>query len=127
MADLERTGVQLVAEDASQFNAALAAANGAVNTLSGGLNQAGQAGGRFGDVMTGALRRVGELAVNALGAAASALGSFIASSVSGAGDYEQSMNVLQSTTGATADQMDAVKETAKALGADLTLPATSAA
>lgn len=124
---LEQAGVQLVAQDAGAFNSALAAANGAVNTLSKGLDQAGQSGGRFGDVMTGALRRVGELAVNALGAAASALGSFISSSISGAGDYEQSMNVLQSTTGATNDQMQAVKDTAKKLGADLSLPATSAA
>lgn len=127
MADLPKAGVQLVAEDASAFSQSLLNASKSVTGLEQSLNSAGPAGTKFGSVMTGALERVGHIAVNALGSAASALGSFISSSVAGAADYEQSMNVLQSTTQATDEQMAAVKETAKALGADLTLPATSAA
>jgi TP901 family phage tail tape measure protein len=41
--------------------------------------------------------------------------------------YQNSMNTLQAVTGATADQMARVGQTATALGSDLSLPATSAA
>lgn len=103
------------------------AAAGSSAKLAGELDHAGQASSRMGQVMTGALRQIGTIAVNAFGSALQAVGSFISSSISGAGDYEQAMNVLQSTTSATDAEMQAVKDTAKALGADLTLPATSAA
>jgi TP901 family phage tail tape measure protein len=43
-----------------------------------------------------------------------------------AGDYQQSMNVLQAVTKASASQMKDFGTKALALGADLTLPATSA-
>lgn len=41
--------------------------------------------------------------------------------------YEQNLNTLQAVSGATADQMARVGQTATALGSDLSLPATSAA
>ena len=41
-------------------------------------------------------------------------------------DYQDSLNTLQAVTGATADQMARAGATAKALGADMSLPATSA-
>src|SRR5262245_24251125 len=41
-------------------------------------------------------------------------------------DYQSSLNMFQAVSGATADQMAAVGERAKQLGADMTLPATSA-
>ncbi len=41
-------------------------------------------------------------------------------------DYEQGLNLLQAVSGASAEQMAAVAQQAKALGADLALPATSA-
>lgn len=43
-----------------------------------------------------------------------------------AGNYQQSMAVLQSVTGATADQMAALGKQATALGNDVTLPGVSA-
>ncbi len=43
-----------------------------------------------------------------------------------AADYEASLNIFQAVSGATADQMAEVGKLAKELGADLTLPATSA-
>lgn len=43
-----------------------------------------------------------------------------------AADYERASNVFQSVSGATARQMATVSATAQRLGADLTLPATSA-
>lgn len=75
----------------------------------------------------GAMERVGHTAVDLLGSAVAALGGFVMDSLDAAGDYEQAMNVFQTQSGATADQMDAVKRRAQELGADLTLPATSAA
>lgn len=50
-----------------------------------------------------------------------------ASAVSGVADYEQNLNVFQATADATDEQMQRVAATAKALGSDMTLPATSAA
>ncbi len=41
-------------------------------------------------------------------------------------DYESSMNMFQAVSGATAEQMAAVGQLAKQLGADMSLPATSA-
>jgi TP901 family phage tail tape measure protein len=81
----------------------------------------------FGEVTTGALRKVGEFAVSSLASAGQALVGFVGDSVKKAGDYESSMNMFAAVTGATADQMAAAKQEAKDLGADLTLPATSAA
>ncbi len=42
-------------------------------------------------------------------------------------DFESAMNLFQATTGATADQMKRASEVAEKLGADMKLPATSAA
>ena len=42
-------------------------------------------------------------------------------------EYQGNLNEIQAVSGATADQMRRVGDTAKALGGDLTLPATSAA
>src|ERR1043165_5908137 len=66
------------------------------------------------DIMTGALRRVGEMGTDLLARAGEAVVSFVADAVDGAADYEQAMNVFQAQSGATAQQMDAVKDKAKA-------------
>lgn len=42
-------------------------------------------------------------------------------------DYQSALNLMQAVSGATAEQMARVADTAKALGADMSLPATSAA
>lgn len=59
-----------------------------------------------------------------IGAASVAL---FAKVLGGAGGLETQLNVFQATTGATADEMERVGEAARALGADLTLPAVSSA
>jgi TP901 family phage tail tape measure protein len=61
----------------------------------------------------------------AVGAAAG-FGLFVASSVRKAAEFEQTLNVLKETSGATDRQMKAVSKTALKLGADTKLPATSA-
>lgn len=42
------------------------------------------------------------------------------------GEYQKTMNILQSTTRATDSQMEKVRATARELGSDMTIPATSA-
>ncbi|HXF08988.1 MAG TPA: phage tail tape measure protein, partial [Candidatus Acidoferrales bacterium] len=42
-------------------------------------------------------------------------------------DYQSALNLMQAVSGATAEQMQQVSERAKELGADMSLPATSAA
>lgn len=41
--------------------------------------------------------------------------------------FDENMNVLQKVSGATAEEMEQLRETARALGADMTIPGTSAA
>lgn len=91
------------------------------------LDQAGRAASRFNDITRGAFERVGHAAVDFAMQAGRAIVGFIGDTLSMASSYEQSMNVLQVQSGATAEQMDQVGATARALGADLELPATSAA
>lgn len=104
-----------------------------VNRLESELQQLGRAEDtaagkttKLGEVMTGALRRAGEMVINIMADVARAIVSGIGEAVSMAGDYEQAMNVLQVQSGATDQEMQQISATAKALGADLTLPATSA-
>lgn len=54
--------------------------------------------GIFEQIAIGGLRRVGEMAVNAFANAGAAVGSFIKSSVTAAGDYEASLNRFESVT-----------------------------
>jgi TP901 family phage tail tape measure protein len=51
-----------------------------------------------------------------------ALGKAVQSSI----DFQRELNVFAVTAGATADQMDRVRETARALGRDITLPGVAA-
>jgi TP901 family phage tail tape measure protein len=69
----------------------------------------------------------GTLAAGLITKGVTAAASAIGGAVKVAGTYEQSMNIFQAVSGATADQMAAVRTTAIALGKDLTLPATSSA
>lgn len=119
MAGLPQSGVQLVAQNAGQF----------VNTMAGAeraLGSFGRGAGAMGEIVTGALRRVGEFAVDMAARAAAAVGTWLKDSIGVAGDFEQTLNVLGATSGATAADLDKVAARARELGADMTLPATSA-
>ncbi|SHU23355.1 Putative phage tail tape measure protein TMP [Mycobacteroides abscessus subsp. bolletii] len=108
--------------------------------LSGSADAAGRAGGlagrRFGDSFSGALRStgivaagtaVGNLAANAMTKAASFATSGVSAVVTKGLDFEKTMNTLSGVTGASADVMQRFRDTAKALGNDMTLSNTSAA
>ena len=64
---------------------------------------AGSKWGAFGEIMTGALRQVGAVAVDALGKAAQATGAFLADSVNLAGDFQQGMLEFQAVAGKDVD------------------------
>jgi TP901 family phage tail tape measure protein len=72
--------------------------------------------------MEGMTRSVGRMGMILGGS----LGVLTGLAVKLAGDYQKSLNIFQSVTKATVPQMEAVDAKAKALGADLSLPATSA-
>lgn len=113
MANLPQTGVEMVAKG--------------VNGFIGDVKRGGDAVGAFGQVVTGALREIGALATQALADAGRAAAGFLKDSIGQAGDVEQTLAVLGATSGATAEELKAVSDKATELGADLTLPATSAA
>ena len=80
---------------------------------------------------TTSLGRIGEVAMgiltsqvfNRIGEGVSAMGRM---AISGATDFETGMNLVQTNTGATGAQFESLKQLARDLGGDLTLPATSA-
>lgn len=123
---LQQAGVQLVAQGSAQFGAQMQSATNAVQSFVSTTQHAGGSISAAGQVMIGALRQVGVLAVEAFAAAARAGADFLGDSITIAGDFEQTMNTLGAVSGATADELVAVAAKAKELGADLTLPATSA-
>lgn len=91
----------------------------AVDNASGVLGGIGSALGRVGDI-------VGTAVVGAFAAGGAAVAAFGATSLKNAADFEQSMNMLQVVSDATGAQMAALSAKAIQLGADMTLPNTSA-
>ncbi len=123
---MEQAGLQLIAQDANQFFGDMAKASRAVDTFSDTTGRAGGSVSAAGQVMIGALRKVGEIAIDVFGKALHAGAQFIGDSMSLAGDFSQTMSVLGAVSGASADEIAALSKKAKELGNDLTLPATSA-
>ncbi len=96
---LEQAGIALVAQGAAAYISDIAGADRATNSFVGGLEGAGSRASAAGEVMTGALRQVGAVAVNAMGQAAQAAGAFVADSITAAGDFEASVNNLAAISG----------------------------
>lgn len=120
---LSPAGVRLAAEDTGKFVNDMNTATGSVENLGSRGSSAMKAGSQ---VMIGALREIGAGAVDLALKGGQALVGFVVDGVKAAGDFDQTMNVLQQTVGATDEDMAAVRQTAKDLGNDLSLPATSA-
>lgn len=104
--------------------------DGVVSAVRGGLSPITSAlksiGNAFDQILIGALRRAGEMLVNVLADGVRVAIGWLKDAVGTAGDFEQTLNVLGATSGATAADLDRVGERAKELGADMSLPATSA-
>jgi minor tail protein len=133
MPNLPQAGVQLVAQGAPVFIDSMGRAHDAVGRFvkmtessAQSIDSAGRHFSGFSEVVTGALREVGALAVKAFAAAGAAAFDFTKDAIKQAGDFEQGLSVLQAVTGATNDEMQKIRKTSIALGNDITLPATSA-
>jgi TP901 family phage tail tape measure protein len=123
---MEQAGVQLIAQNANVYIGDLKDATNATNSFVDSTDKGGGRVSAAGQVMIGALRKVGEIAIEVFAAAAKATVAFVGDSISLAGDFDQKMSVLQATSGATAEEMEQLAAKAKELGSDLSLPATSA-
>ncbi len=123
---LEQAGVKLIAEGASAFMGDMKGAENATKNFIGVIQSGGGRVSAAGQVMIGALRQVGAVAIEAFGQALRAGASFIGDSIEIAGDFQDTMNTLGAVSGATGEELDAVAKKAKELGNDLSLPATSA-
>lgn len=100
---LEEAGVSLIAEGGSEFEGTLRGANEAMESFGGVAESVGSGIDMVSEVITGALRAVGEIAVTSLLAAGSAVMDFIGDSFAGALEAEQTMarlgQVIESTGG----------------------------
>lgn len=127
---LQEAGLKLVAEGAAQYVSQIAGADSATQQFAGGLEGAGGRASGAASIMTGALERVGHIAVDALGQAAQAAGQFVADSITAAGDFEASVNNLAAISGtALADagfSFDDVSAKALQLGQDTKYSAAEA-
>lgn len=81
----------------------------------------------FGEIATGALRRIGELGVQAAVSALQGLGAAALDSVRVFADYEAAMNNVAAITGDTGKGFDQLKEKARELGATTRYSASEAA
>lgn len=89
-------------------------------------DQAERGLGRVSDRLDAFAVAAGTLVAGAVTSAAGALADLGRQGLAVAIDYESSLNLFRSVSGATADQMGQVAARAKELGADLSLPGTSA-
>lgn len=85
----------------------------------------GQIEGKFSALGAGAVA-LGNVMASAFTAATGAVTDFVGGAISAAGNFEQSMGVLQAASGATTAQMDQMRNLAVALGNDMELPGASA-
>ena len=100
---LEEAGVKLIAAGANVYIVDLKSAESATNGFVDATEKGGGRVNAAGQVMIGALRQVGVIAVEAFLAAGKAAASFIGDSIGLAGDFEASMLEFQSVAGRDVD------------------------
>lgn len=109
--------------DKSQFIASANDIEKRNKQLSGSLDDESKAAtARMSDRFAGLGAAIG----TALKAGAVVAGAGLVASIKLAGDFEQSLNILKSVTGATGGQMTELSAKARTLGQDITLPGVSA-
>jgi TP901 family phage tail tape measure protein len=124
---LEEAGIKLVTENEDGFKRSMQSAQSAVDNFTGDLSgpQMQRVSG-FQAALTGAFTGITMAAIDMAVQATRAVAGFVTDSVGAASDFETGMSVLQAASGATEEEMKALRETSIALGNDITLPATSA-
>lgn len=111
--------INIVISAQDKASAELKKTEKALDAFSSGADNSSRAARALGFAADAA--KVGLLAAGAAGAAAAKF------AISSAAEYEQSLNVFKSVSGATAEQMVQVAARSRELGKDLTLPGISAA
>ena len=119
--------VKLIVLGDDQASRPLKSAAEAAQTFGDAAASAGRSSGMFSEVVTGALRRVGELAANSALAAGQALLTFAANSVTVAASFEQAMAKVGAISGATETEIATLTSTARDLGATTSFSASEAA
>jgi TP901 family phage tail tape measure protein len=118
---LDEIGQRLVLEGAADFVGKFRDAQSASKNFTDATDAGGGKVSKFGDIVTGALQRVGAIALDALGKAAGAVKDFVGDSIKVAGDYEASMNVLGAALGGNLAKsgvtLDDLNDTAMEMGA----------
>lgn len=100
---LEQAGVQLVAAGGDVYITTINNATKATNSFVGATESGGGRVGAAGQVMIGALRQIGTIAVDVFAKAAKATAAFVGDSVHLAGDFEAGMLNFQAVAGKDVD------------------------
>jgi TP901 family phage tail tape measure protein len=120
----------VILQSLSQRTAQLAGVQKGAAGASKGLLGAGTAAGKLDAALLGLRTAVGSAAViglSAISLGAIAAGKALRGMILATAQFEQELSTFRATTEATASQMAAVSEQALKLGADISLPAVSAA
>lgn len=113
--------------DTRQLDAGLNHADRSVSNMARTMEQGGRGFDAFGEIATGAMRRVGELAIDlGLQMGRLAIGGFGAAAEAGM-DFEATMSGVQAVSLATADEMRELSAVALRIGADTSFGAGEAA
>lgn len=123
---MEEAGLRFVTEDLDAFKRAMSDATQSVNGMTDNMGAQQPKVNGFQAMLTGAFTAISSAAIEMAVQAGKAVVGFVTDSIGAAGDFEQGMSVLRAASGASADEMKSLRETAIALGNDITLPATSA-
>jgi len=101
---MQQIGLDAVLNNVPDFTDGIDKMNRAVDSFASNGKQAGaDFGGGFGEIVTGALRKIGELSVQALLKAGQAITGFVKDSIGLAGDFQAQMLEFQSVAGKDVD------------------------
>ena len=101
---MQQIGLDATLNNVPDFTAGINTMNKAVDGFAKNSTDAGKNfGGGFGEIVTGALRKIGELSVEALLKAGQAVAGFVKDSIGLAGDFEAGMLTFQSVAGKDVD------------------------
>lgn len=117
--------LEIIVKLRDEAKTALAALDDQIDKTGKSTDDASDKAESFGKRLDKIARGIAPVALT-VGAAGIAILGGIGMAVNASADYEQSLSVFQSASGATAQQMVAVSEKAKQLGNDITLPGVSA-
>lgn len=104
MSDLEKTGVRLVVENENAFTRALDGAQKSVEGFDRSAQSSTGGISAFSEITIGAFRKIGEVAIEALGTATRVTGQFISDSITSAGNFQASLNTFSAVTGKSMDK-----------------------